>query len=387
MSISQFIWAAGESCHVGSEETELGSLPFLLRSAESHCHGAATLNNLEQLRSLGATPETSYLQAENELKSATAAAEDLKQRHPRLKREIAALTTKRDALSKRLRLRTEETRQLGEATAGLQIGKARVKLAEIALDSARLRLERMTVRSPIKGRVLSLVAKPGFRLMGLTPGSLHESSTVVTLYDPTMLQVRADVRLDDLAAVRPGQLVRIETAAIARGALEGEVLFATSQADIQKNTLQVKVAIKDPPPLLKPDMLVQVSFLAPRTPTAPSSDSEPLRLLVPRQLVLSTDAGTSVWIADQDARVARRRSITLGASAGDLVEVVDGLTPADRLIATGREGLRDGQRVNVTGEDTGVTTTQQRPGPKPLRLMPPPAGHDGHSSKRPGEAR
>jgi len=31
--------------------------------------------------------------------------------------------------------------------------------------------------------------------------------------------------------------------------LTGEVLWLTTRADIQKNTLQVKVAIKDPPSL------------------------------------------------------------------------------------------------------------------------------------------
>ena len=38
-------------------------------------------------------------------------------------------------------------------------------------------------------------------------------------------------------------------------------------------------------------------------------------------------------------------------SAGELVEVVSGLSSADKVIAAGREGLRDGERIRVTGED------------------------------------
>src|SRR5205823_9016957 len=101
----------------------------------------------------------------------------------------------------------------------------------------------------------------GSRLMGLATGTHQDASTVVTLYDPASLQVRADVRLEDVPRVVPGQRVRIETPATAP--MAGEVLFATSQADIQKNTLQVKVAVTDPPPALRPDMLVQATFLAP----------------------------------------------------------------------------------------------------------------------------
>src|SRR5439155_3123646 len=99
--------------------------------------------------------------------------------------------------------------------------------------------------------------------MGLSPVGHPEASTVATLYDPTRLQVRADVRLEDVPRLRPGQAVRIESPAAPAGPLDGEVLFATSQADVQKNTLQVKVLVKAPPPTLRPDMLVRATFLAP----------------------------------------------------------------------------------------------------------------------------
>ena len=48
---------------------------------------------------------------------------------------------------------------------------------------------------------------------------------VENLYDPQMLQVRADVRLEDVPRVQSGQSVRIETAS-ARGPIDGEVLSA-----------------------------------------------------------------------------------------------------------------------------------------------------------------
>ena len=119
---------------------------------------------------------------------------------------------------------------------------------------------------PISGRVLALLARPGMRLMGQSALGHPEASTVVSLYDPAQLQVRADVRLEDVPRVQPGQKVKIETPAAPGGPLEGVVLFSTSQADIQKNTLSVKVAIHTPPPTLKPEMLCQVTFLSPPRP-------------------------------------------------------------------------------------------------------------------------
>jgi hypothetical protein len=44
--------------------------------------------------------------------------------------------------------------------------------------------------------------------------------------------------------------------------------------------------------------------------------------------------------------------VLLGAAGTEeLVEVVEGLASTDRLIASGREGLTDGARINVLGEE------------------------------------
>jgi hypothetical protein len=199
---------------------------------------------------------------------------------------------------------------------------------------------------------LSLVARPGSRVMGFDPEGEQNASTVVTLYDPRMLQVRADVRLEDVPLVEPGQAVRIETAS-AKEPLDGQVLYATSQANIQKNTLEVKVAISAPPQTVRPEMLVTATFLAPERPRAESDEPEQReRLLVPRQLVESAGDSPSVWVADPSG-VARRQPVRLGpAGTNDLVEVVEGLMPTDRLISGGSEGLSEGDRITIRGEDS-----------------------------------
>jgi multidrug efflux pump subunit AcrA (membrane-fusion protein) len=209
------------------------------------------------------------------------------------------------------------------------------------------------VKAPADGQVLSLVAKPGQRLMGQAPVGHQEASTVVTMFDPTMIQVRADVRLEDVPKVHVGQKVSIETPVTPGSPLEGVVLQMTSQADIQKNTLQVKVSVKTPPPTLRPDMLVQATFLAPPGRAGGDVNKQSLRVLIPKQLVISSDSAAHVWIADLAAKVARKQAIKIGRPSGDFIEVTYGLTPADRLITEGRQGLSDGQRIAVTHADAG----------------------------------
>lgn len=336
-------------------ERELQNLDYQVQVAQANVELARReLQSKQDLRTRGATSELELRRAETAHTTATSSLKELQGRRRLSEQEFEAQ---------------------------VEAAKARLRLAEVAAQVADLRLKRMTILAPITGRVLALATRPGARIAGASSGSQHDSSIVITMYDPAKLQVRADVRLEDVPRLQPGQKVKIETAAAPGGPLEGELLFSTSQADISKNTLQVKVSLAAPPPSLRPDMLVDVTFLAPPRAKASSTESR-LHLLIPRQLVESGEGGTRVWIADQAAGVARLRAVKLGPSTADLVEVVEGLNAADRVISGGREGLRDGQRIRVTDEDTTLGAAPHTPGSIPARTPRTPQGDGGQEAKR-----
>jgi RND family efflux transporter MFP subunit len=361
---------AEAAANLAKLETERTNLPFQIRAAEAR-HTLAKLD-LESKGAAGpgAVSARVLAQAQSELATAAAAVEELRERRASLDREIAALTARRDAVRKQLELKTDEIRQFEESNAQLAIAGARVREAQASLAVVRLRIERLTIKAPQAGRVLTLIGRPGKRVSGLDPNSMFDASTVAVLYDPLSLQVRADVPLDHVGKVVPGHPVRIETEALPGRALDGIVLQATGQADVQKNTLQVKVSITDPPPVLKPEMLGRVTFLA-AAPPPDAPKTETVRYFAPRSLVESGANGSHVWIADA-AGVARMRSVKLGmAGRDDLVEITDGVGPADKLIVSGRDGLQDGARISVTGEDAtlGVPAATSGSGSKMDRRM------------------
>ncbi|SFJ43346.1 efflux RND transporter periplasmic adaptor subunit [Planctomicrobium piriforme] len=334
-------------------QTELVKLPFLIKSAAARLDYAR--NNLDgkQSAGLGIAGRTLQL-AESEFAAAQADLSELQQRGPSLQREEAALQKKKKAVADQLMRLVEESRQLESALASLQAAKAIRDRARLAVEKANLNLDRTIVRSPGRGTVMQLIAHPGTRVMGLDANATRSASTVVTLYDPEMLQVRADVRLEDVPRVQPGQPVEVQTAS-SKETIHGTVLRATSSANIQKNTLEVKIALEHPPATVRPEMLVTATFQAPPPPETEQSQAREIeRLLIPRQLVEKADGAAVVWVADANSR-ARRRSVQLGQSGTEaLVEVVDGLTATDKLIAGGREGLAEGDPVHVTGEDASL---------------------------------
>ncbi len=330
-------------------ETEVARLPSLNRAAEARRafseQEVATKTNARD-----AVPAITLQRARSDLETALAQLDEYRQQAQSLERERVALAKRRDVLRRQLELKVEESRQLADSAAKVQAAEAQVQQARAALDAASLKLERTEVKAKTGGHVLALVAKPGGRLMGINQAAAHDASTVVTMYDPQRLQVRADVRLDDVPQVLVGQTVRIETPASPRP-LTGHVLFATALTDIQKNTLQVKLTIDDPPAAIKPDMLVQVTFLAPPRVTN-AGGVVPLRLLAPREVIQGSGSEATVWVADQVAGTARLRRITVGSATADgLLEILTGLNVGDRLIVGGRESLGDGDRIRIAGAD------------------------------------
>lgn len=339
---------ADAEASLAAAQLSLDNLPHKIEAARSRQHFAG--ESLRRKEQVGEAISGKVLrEARAELAAATNELKELESREPTLRAECEALIRKRDALHQRLELMTDEHRAVQIGEADLAAAKAVSEQARLAVKAAGLTLERMTVRAPITGRVLSLNARPGQRLNGTSSLDEQGTSGVLSLYDPKSLQVRVDVRLEDVPRIQVGQDAIVETAAISQS-IAGKVLWVTTRADVQKNTLQVKVGIDAPPEVIKPEMLAKVTFLAPADIGSVVEGEPQLRIFAPRALV----TGDSVWVADLTSRVARRQSIEVGRPAveDDLIEITRGLNPTDKLIVAGRESLTEGTRIRVSGVDS-----------------------------------
>jgi multidrug efflux pump subunit AcrA (membrane-fusion protein) len=114
----------------------------------------------------------------------------------------------------------------------------------------------------------------------------------------------------------------------------------------------VKVGIDSAQSVFKPEMLVDVTFLAPKAVTTDTEIVEKTRLYLPQTLVLRDDGGTYVWLADQSQGIVRKTVVATGRPlAGGLVEVAEGLSVGSRVVSRGHENLSDGQRIRVVSEE------------------------------------
>ncbi|MBT3377326.1 MAG: efflux RND transporter periplasmic adaptor subunit [Lentisphaerae bacterium] len=249
-----------------------------------------------------------------------------------------------EAATEALELRVDARRELDGAAAA--VAEADVQLAE-----ARLELERMTVTAPASGIVMSRLVAPGAKVMlGMDgPYSAH----VVHLYDPQMLQVRVDIPLADAAKVGVGQAAQVVVDVLPDHQFQGKLTRFVHQADISKNTIEVKVLIETPSPLLKPDMLARVRFLVPaETPTGGAAGQEqPFRIFVPAEaMVRGEGSDAAVWLVEADGTRVERRTVVTGTGRRDGWIEIRGLNPGDTLVSRPPASLRSGQRVRVEAD-------------------------------------
>lgn len=332
-------------------ETEITNLPSQLKRAEARLKLAQNEWDTKSANLQAIQPVLIY-RAEAELAASQAEVDELTRRRPRLEEQRSAAARRVEAARQRLKLKTEEHRAAKEADARQKVAESRLQEAQILAAAAQLRLDRMTILAPVAGRILHLIANPGSQLMtGPSQIPDRDASTVVSMYQPDRLQVRVDVRFEDLPRVGRDQIVQVNSPALT-SPVQGKVLFLTSFANIQKNTLSVKVALDAAPSVLKPEMLVDVTFLAPDTGSGEKGKSEDLRLFLPRSLVDQSAEGAYVWVAEIREGKASKRGVELGSvQTPEVVEIKGGLTAGSRIISRGRESLQDGDRIHVRGED------------------------------------
>ncbi len=271
------------------------------------------------------------------------------------------MRAERAAAEQAAALRIEESQALAEAEGQVARAEANLKRAEAARDEAQLRFDRMEVRAPAAGVVMARLVEPGSQLVA----GEGRSAVVARLYDPQRLQVRVDIPLVDAAKVLIGQRAEVTTEALPDRVLKGRVTRLVHEADIQKNTVQVKVAIDDPIPALRPEMLARVRIFAGapegggngRAASVGAGDViggvpifQPVWAPAPAIGAQEGDAA-HVWLVDGDGRRAARRLVRLGAGRKEgWLEVVEGLRPGDRLIISSRRELREGLRVRIVAE-------------------------------------
>jgi multidrug efflux pump subunit AcrA (membrane-fusion protein) len=228
------------------------------------------------------------------------------------------------------------------ARRALEVSRANCDLARTDLAIAERELGWTVVKAPVSGVVMKLLAAPG-QPVGPEGGSLPEAGqpfspeggALASIYDPARLQARVDVPLASMQGVRVGQDVELRSEVLGGRVTKGVVIRVQRESDLLKNTLQVKVRLVDPDPLLMPETLCRARFLA---VPGEQATTAPQLFLVPKAAVREG----AVFVVDPTGGRARRIPVeSAGEEGGDAV-VRGALSVTHRVIL---DPVEDGERV------------------------------------------
>lgn len=114
------------------------------------------------------------------------------------------------------------------------------------------------------------------------------------------------------------------------------------------------MAVKNPSPELRPEMLARVRFLA---RVQAGKDETGRAMFAPSQAFRTQEGVTKAWIVksfDGSYGFADERTVQLGRTKMEgWVQVTDGLRPGDLVIEQPSGSISQGARIRVMGEVSG----------------------------------
>lgn len=225
--------------------------------------------------------------------------------------------------------------------ARLALAGAQVRSAAARLEVARQDVENCTIRAPFSGIAVSKDAQVGEMVSPISAGGGFTRTGIATIVDMESLEIEVDVNEAYIAKVSIGQAVEATLDAYPGWQIPCTVRTIIPTADRQKATVKVRIAFAGLDPRILPDMGVKVSFLSGED-AAPKSR---VRALVPRQAVREMGSQQVVF-QYQEGKLALR-SVKLGEKRVSEIEILEGISPGDKVVVSDLSKLRDGQGAKV----------------------------------------
>jgi membrane fusion protein, heavy metal efflux system len=178
----------------------------------------------------------------------------------------------------------------------------------------------LVVLSPVSGRVTARNAAPG---VFVQPGNTPAPYSVA---DISRIWLNASVTESDMPLVRKGQVIRVAVMAFPDRTFEGRISTVGSTVDPQLHRGLVRAEIDDPKHELLPGMFAAFVIVTGDPVKAPAIPLD--------GVVREGDGSMTVWVTTDGHRFTQR-TVRLGLQDGGYDQVIDGVSPGERVVVKG----------------------------------------------------
>lgn len=198
-----------------------------------------------------------------------------------------------------------------------------------ALAIANRMIEKATIEAAFDGYITQRSVEIG--------QNIHPDQVLMALADMQTMRVRIYLNEQDYVRLDKDDPVSVRVEAFASREFEGSIDTIGIKADTRTNTFQVEILVDNAENLLKAGLTARVELRIDVIQDA---------IMIPQNTVLYRENRRDVFIIEADNKAVVRQVI-LGRSDGALIQIKKGLNPGDRLVVSGAQYLKDGDKVIV----------------------------------------
>jgi HlyD family secretion protein len=206
----------------------------------------------------------------------------------------------------------------------IETRRYQAKAQEAALKELRTRVSRMTITSPVSGRVLQ---------RGVQPGQIAGGGTTpwFTIARDGLVELDAEVNEADLTGVRAGQSAQVSLPG--GQSISGVVRLVSPRVDSSTRLGKVRVRLPVRPDL-RPGGFGRATFGASGAPV----------VAVPESAIRYEADGLSVMTVDSQNR-AHQVAVKIGQKGGGWAQLVQGPPAGSRVVLGGASFVTDGDTI------------------------------------------
>lgn len=218
--------------------------------------------------------------------------------------------------------------QYDDISTRVVLAEADLSKAKASLDTARERLSRTKIYSPLNGMVREKRVSAG--------DFVRTGSPLFQLIKVDLLKLNFTVSEKDISGLKTGQEVIFTVDSFPDKKFKGRVNLLYPNVEERTRTLQAEAIVYNPNRLLKPGLFARIKIY-----TGAPRDA----VVIPLTALMYDNATISIFIVE--GNLAHARTVKTGNKYGEDVEIIEGLKEKEQIVVIGQNNLSEGVKVNV----------------------------------------
>jgi cobalt-zinc-cadmium efflux system membrane fusion protein len=186
----------------------------------------------------------------------------------------------------------------------------------------------ITLYAPLSGKIVS-----GSMVLG---SMVDETTEIMTIMDPSLLWIEAEVYEKDISRVKTGQEVTFSVPAYPDEVFSGKLIYISDILNETTRTITLRTEVGNPDGKLKPGMFANLVLSVGNTST---------QLAVPASAILEESGQKTVFVKEQGHFTVR--PVRTGPGDKDHVAVLTGLREGEVVVTKGGFQLKSKLREDV----------------------------------------